>query len=425
LFAPFFPCGLMSPYDLLQEFFRRFKIMERFPGGAAFLRRLLEVAHASEGLGNASLASFLDAWAQGGMEEKLPMPQSMDAVRVMTIHKAKGLEFPAAIVLGTRFTLHTDNPVVEVALSLPGADGTPEKDVRLLTPRCKETGAEHYRAAAADAREMLHLLYVAFTRASDELHVFLTKKTSSRGRKNMSMALEALLPAIGISANEEYEKGKLLVTVPALPDRAVKTLSEDAADMPRSWASMEDEADRRPMSWLPRLRIHRGAPAGLVALRPEARGILAHRCMEFLTPTGQAQADAARAVVLGMGALRMSFSQEQRDRLTDALAWCAALPQAAFWMERGSPEHSLLDEENALHRVDMLVDEGDRRTVLEYKSGNVDVGHVSQVRRYLALLERACGGKARGVLIYLDLRRCRCVTLNDATALLSRPEEWT
>jgi RecB family endonuclease NucS len=94
-------------------------------------------------------------------------------------------------------------------------------------------------------------------------------------------------------------------------------------------------------------------------------------------------------------------------------------------MEHGSSEHSLLDENNKLHRVDMLVDEGDRYTVLEYKSGNVEEGHVPQVRRYLALLERACGRRARGVLIYLDLQRCRCVTLGSATELLTRPEEWT
>jgi hypothetical protein len=120
----------------------------------------------------------------------------------------------------------------------------------------------------------------------------------------------------------------------------------------------------------------------------------------------------------------MRLSAEQRDSLQDALTWYAALPQAAFWMERGSPEHSLLDANNALHRVDMLVDEGGRYTALEYKSGNVEEGHVPQLRRYLALLERACEGRTRGMLIYLDLRRCRCVTLNGATALLSWPEEW-
>ena len=161
----------------------------------------------------------------------------------------------------------------------------------------------------------------------------------------------------------------------------------------------------------------------MAAIRPEIRGILVHRCLEFLTPTGQAQADAERAMFLGLGVLRLRLSQEQRDSLTDALAWYAALPQTAFWMEHGSPEHSLLDENNTLQRVDMLVDEGDRYTVLEYKSGNVEKGHVPQLRHYLALLERACGRQTRGILIYLDLRRCRCVTLDNATTLLTQPEE--
>ena len=424
-FAPFFACGLMSPYDLLQEFFSRFKIMERFPAGAAFLRRLLEVAHAAEGRGYASLASFLDTWAEGGMEEKLPMPEGMDAVRVMTIHKAKGLEFPVVIIPGTHFALRPDNPLTEVTLSLPGADGERE-EARALVPRCKETGPPHYQALAASAREMLHLLYVAFTRATDELHVFLTNNASLRQRKNMSAALEALLPAIGISAGKEYVKGTPRVTSPALAGRMTEAPSEDAADIPLGDAlPAEEGTGRRPMHWLPRLRIHRAALTGSAAVRPEERGILAHRCLEFLTPTGQAPADAERAVFLGLGASHARLSQEQRDSLTDALRWCADLPQAALWMKYGSSEHSLLDENNTLHRVDMLVDEGDRYTVLEYKSGNVEEGHVPQVRRYLALLERACGRRTRGVLIYLDLRRCRCVTLDRETALLMRPEEWT
>ncbi|MCL1985797.1 MAG: UvrD-helicase domain-containing protein [Betaproteobacteria bacterium] len=415
-FAPFFFCGLMSPYDLLQEFFNRFKIIERFPGGAAFLRRLLEVAYAAEGRGYASLASFLDKWTQGGMEEKLPMPEGMDAVKVMTIHKAKGLEFPVVIIPRTHFTLRFDKlSITEVILSLPGADGVLE-ETRLLVPLCKEMGAAHFQALAATAREMLHLLYVAFTRATDELHIFLTKNASARQRKNMSTVLEELLSEIGISIDKEYVKGTLRTTSPAC--------TEIFADMPEILPT-GDEAGWLPMHWLPRLRIHRAAFFDMLDLRPEAYGILAHRCLEFLTPTGQARTDAERAVSLGLGALRARFSQEQYNRLTSSLAWYAALPQVALWLERGSPEHSLLDEKNNIHRVDMLVDEGDRYTVLEYKSGNVEKEHVPQLRRYLALLECACGKRTRGVLIYLDLRHCRNVTLNGETALLAQPEEWT
>jgi hypothetical protein len=235
----------------------------------------------------------------------------------------------------------------------------------------------------------------------------------------MSAALEVLLSEIGIGVGEEYAQG-----APRTTKAAQYAACAPPEDTPER-RSAAVETGWRPMHWLPRLRIHRTALAGTAALRPEARGILAHRCLEFLAFTGQAQADAARAVVLGLGSLRMRLSLEQRTSLTDALAWYAALPQAAIWMEGGSPEHSLLDENNALHRVDMLVDEGGRYTALEYNSGNVEEGHVPQLRRYLALLERACGRQTRGVLIYLDLRRCRCVTLSDATPLLTLPEEWT
>ena len=420
-FAPFFPCGLMSPYDLLQEFFCRFRIMERFPNGAVFLRRLLEIAHAADGQGYASLASFLDKWAQGGMEEKLPMPEGVDAVRVMTIHKAKGLEFPVVIIPWTHFYLRSDNPITEITLQLPGTDGTMEEK-RLLAPRCREMGAAHHQAMAAGAREMLHLLYVAFTRATDELHVFLTKSASFRQRGNMSVALERLLSEIGISADKEYLKGVLRTTRPALTTFFAQTPPEDAEEVA---LPAEDATGWRPMHWLPRLRIHRAALSETAAMRPETRGTLAHRCLEFLIPTGQARADAERAVLLGLGASSARLSQEQRDSLTDALIWYAALPQVTFWAKRGSAEHSLLDEKNTLHRVDMLVDEGDRYTVLEYKSGNIEESHVPQIRRYLALLERTGSRRTRGVLIYLDLRRCRCVTLNNATELLMQPEEWT
>jgi ATP-dependent exoDNAse (exonuclease V) beta subunit len=354
------------------------------------------------------------------------MPEGMDAVRVMTIHKAKGLEFPVVIIPGTHFSLRPDNPAVEVTLKLPGTDGATE-NVRLLVPRCKEMGAAHYQALAADAREMLHLLYVACTRASDELHVFLTKNASSRQQKSMRAVLEELLSMRGIDSGKEYVKGAPCAADPARP--RAQAPSEDAmgdamVDAPDPLPT-EEETGWRPMRWLPRLRIHRAALSGTSALSPEARGTLLHRCLEFVSPTGQARADAGRAVFLGLGALRARLAQEQLDSLTEALAWYAALPQAAFWLERGSPEHSLLDENNALHRMDMLVDEGDRQTVLEYKSGNVEEEHVPQLRRYLALLERARGVRTRGVLLYLDLRRCRCVTLNNVTPLLKRPEEWT
>lgn len=55
-----------------------------------FLRRFLEVLHTAEQRGLSDLAGFLDYWKTHGGEEKAPLPETMNAVTIMTIHKAKG-----------------------------------------------------------------------------------------------------------------------------------------------------------------------------------------------------------------------------------------------------------------------------------------------------------------------------------------------
>ena len=64
--------GFMTPYDVVCEALDDFKVLERNPGAAPFVRRFMEVVHAAERDGRQSIASFLDYWEAGGAEEKVP-----------------------------------------------------------------------------------------------------------------------------------------------------------------------------------------------------------------------------------------------------------------------------------------------------------------------------------------------------------------
>lgn len=169
------------------------------------------------------------------------------------------------------------------------------------------------------------------------------------------------------------------------------------------------------MQWLPRLKIFRNQLEEFT-FTERRRGMLVHACLEQLRLTGNPDQDAARAVAHGMRAFPLPVPEPEATarELTAMLAWLAALPQAAHWFTHGVPEQSIMDAQGSIHRTDLMVDDGQTCTVVEWKTGRPSDDHVAQVRRYLGLLAEAAGrgpGGVRGVLVYLDGRMVRPVEL--------------
>ncbi|MDQ6749295.1 MAG: UvrD-helicase domain-containing protein [Actinomycetota bacterium] len=156
------------------------------PGGQrrmANVRKLLRLAREHEAQEGRDLRGFLrlvdrlaeDRWG-GPVEGEAPVQSesdgpvdasALDAVRIMTIHRAKGLEFPVVCVADLG---RTPPPAADVVvLSDDGRLG-----VRLRTVEGETGDAYHYRALvderrARDFEEEQRLFYVAMTRAEERL----------------------------------------------------------------------------------------------------------------------------------------------------------------------------------------------------------------------------------------------------------------
>ncbi|MDR3051372.1 MAG: helicase-exonuclease AddAB subunit AddA [Oscillospiraceae bacterium] len=159
------------------------------PGGhsrQANLRLLAERAAAfSRERGGGLSAFLLDAEtlrARGDTDGAKPLSESEDVVRIMTMHKSKGLEFPVVFCLNLSrgFT----NPVPSVSLQCHGELGLA---LRFVDPRlrtwhdtlpCCAIRARQARQGLADA---VRLLYVAMTRAQHQLILFATPPRKGGG----------------------------------------------------------------------------------------------------------------------------------------------------------------------------------------------------------------------------------------------------
>jgi ATP-dependent helicase/nuclease subunit A len=145
------------------------------------LRFIADAARAYADRGGTSLRGFVMwAWSQSDEEARaveviVPEPDD-DAVRVLTVHGAKGLEFPIVVLTG--LGLHEQPRTGAVIFGPDGPEIRLGYDhARYLTPgfeTCKEHEHDAWRA------EQLRLLYVALTRAEDHLVVSLHRRDGEK-----------------------------------------------------------------------------------------------------------------------------------------------------------------------------------------------------------------------------------------------------
>ncbi len=143
---------------------------------AANLEKLLELVHrfeATHGIDPARLSAWFEAQSRrAGEESEAPDPEAPEGVTLMTIHAAKGTEFPIVVVAGlceasrprrqTPMTLFGDDRGARLGLRIP--DG--ERDRLIETARFRLIEAERRERERAEQKRVL---YVAMTRARDRL----------------------------------------------------------------------------------------------------------------------------------------------------------------------------------------------------------------------------------------------------------------
>lgn len=156
----------------------------------ANLNTLLGFAAAYDAGGREGLSGFLryfDRAKAGEVKMKAEgcAAQSSNSVRVMTIHKSKGLEAPIVILAETSKSFNTDeitksNILISRTCGIGIKCTDLEKGIRYETLPYLAVKNEKRRALN---EEELRLLYVALTRAQDKLVIIFTRK-EARGKKS-------------------------------------------------------------------------------------------------------------------------------------------------------------------------------------------------------------------------------------------------
>ena len=153
-------------------------------------RFLVEQAGRFNRAGGNTLRAFLE-WVddqinEGARVTETPVPESdEDAVRVMTIHGSKGLEFPVVILTGINSApSRGGSPVVVDRASGRVEVGIGPANARFATPGYEELAELDNQMSA---EEHIRLMYVATTRARD--HLVLSMRRPAKGAKTTAAVI--------------------------------------------------------------------------------------------------------------------------------------------------------------------------------------------------------------------------------------------
>lgn len=343
--------------------------------------------------GEKGIYAFLNWWNTEGVKKSLPSPETANAIQVSTIAKSKGLAYRAVFIPFCNWSLGGKPNATFWAPT----EGTPYADLANIplayTSALKASSIAKYylEELLFNHMDALNNLYVATTRAKDYLYIgLLGKKKASL--INIGDAILAVFAA-EFAHSDDIHIGRLSTIGEKVAPVNALTLDGYPSTNRLDEIYLAESQDLLPQRYIDNI------------VQSGERGTNLHQILAKISSVDEIEEAINEVWQLGL------IKQEDKTVYTDQLTAVLTHPELmAILTGQGIQinEKSIIDANGRLKRIDKLILNGDKATIIDYKfTINESSSHIAQIAEYKNLVSQLGYKEVKAYLFYSKLNKLK------------------
>ncbi len=375
----------LGAYDLCEELIRIFKLNN---DNDPYLEFFLDAVYLFTTAQNPDIFDLNDWWEENKNKLSVVASDKNDAIRVMTIHKAKGLAFPVVIYPFADQRLKAAKKSLWINLLDNEAGKLKTASVPVIKELQNTAYANHYeREMELSMLDMVNLLYVVMTRPGRQLYIITKYAKPEKEIKSIPQIFSSYLHKEGLLSEEVtmYTFGKIS------PNDKMKSIRESIGGQ-----TMISER------WQNKVLLSRMAP-GIWDIEHPRSGVeygnLVHSILSQIK--SEEDIETVLEAYLQKGLIPGNAYQEIHAK-TKQLVNHPDLKQFFRKDAKVRSESDVITPDGHVIRPDRFVLIGKTAFIIDYKTGKPDDKHRQQLNMYESIIQNMGYAEIQKVLVYID-----------------------
>lgn len=345
-----------------------------------YILRFQDVVFQFEQNNTGTLRAFLEYWATHADKLSILPPEGLDAVKIMTIHKSKGLQFPVVILPYATWSMNSkSDSMVWVKNETPPFNQLNVFPILMLKKAENSIfNADYQQEADATYIDNINLLYVAFTRAEEQLYIISNEEAQGKDPmpKNVSGSLKLFISNLNLE-QASLDTSRFKFGKQAQTKKDAQKQNQTLIIHPSSSKTYQTKLKLQQRNEYNEAQI---------------KGNILHEILSKITNENEIE-KAVKAVAANDVDYYMNEAKKvmqlfkEKNWLTNE--WTSLNERAVYY-------------KNENLRADKVLWNNDTCIIIDFKTGAKENNHIQQIKKYKEAYTQLLSANTQAYLLYTD-----------------------